>query len=73
MKSSFFGGVFQKYNSIVVGKWRNYIVHSNNPIYFKMKKQNIYIYALDGKVIFPYHEYRFTINTQLYQRKSLLT
>ncbi len=55
MKSSFFGGVFQKYNSIVVGKWRNYIVHSNNPIYFKMKKQNIYIYALDGKVIFPYH------------------
>lgn len=33
-----------------------------------MKKQNIYIYPLDGKVIFPYHEYRFTINTQSYQR-----
>lgn len=35
-----------------------------------MKKSNIYIYPLDGKVIFPYHEYRFTINTQSYNRSS---
>ena len=33
-----------------------------------MKKQNIYVYPLDGKVIFPYHEYRFTISSNSYQR-----
>ena len=38
-----------------------------------MKKSNIYIYPLEGKVIFPYHEYRFTINTQAYSRMLRLT
>lgn len=36
-----------------------------------MKKQNIYIYPLEGKVIFPYHEYRFTISSHSYQRKNV--
>ena len=34
-----------------------------------MKKHNIYVYPLEGKVIFPYHEYRFTISSNSYQRK----
>ena len=38
-----------------------------------MKKQNIYIYPLEGKVIFPYHEYRFTISSHSYQRTSMIT
>ena len=37
-----------------------------------MRKQNIYIYPLEGKVIFPYHEYRFTISSHSYQRTSLI-
>jgi hypothetical protein len=33
-----------------------------------MRKHNIYVYPLEGKVIFPYHEYRFTISSHSYQR-----
>ena len=33
-----------------------------------MKKQNIYLYPLEGKVIFPYHEYRFVISASLFNR-----
>ena len=36
-----------------------------------MKKHNIYIYPIESKVIFPYHEYRFTISSHSYQRNSL--
>lgn len=36
-----------------------------------MKRQNIYIYPIEGKVIFPYHEYRFAISTTLYNRNAL--
>jgi hypothetical protein len=36
-----------------------------------MKKHNIFIYPLEGKVIFPYHEYRFSINSHAYQRNTL--
>lgn len=35
-----------------------------------MKKQSIYIYGIEGKVIFPYHEYRFTISSNSYNRNS---
>jgi len=38
-----------------------------------MRKQNIYIYPLEGKVIFPYHEYRFTISSHSYQRTTVDT
>ena len=35
-----------------------------------MKKHNIFIYPLEGKVIFPYHKYRFSINSHAYQRNA---
>ena len=35
-----------------------------------MKRQNIYIYPIESKVIFPYHEYRFAISSASYNRKS---
>lgn len=38
-----------------------------------MKRHNIYIYPLEGKIIFPYHEYRFSINTNAYNRKHCAT
>ena len=34
-----------------------------------IKKSNVFLYALDSKVIFPYHEYSFTINSNQYDRK----
>lgn len=37
-----------------------------------IKKSNVFIYPLD-KVIFPYHEYTFSINSNLYERKLPLT
>ncbi len=33
-----------------------------------IKKSNVFLYPLDGKVIFPYHEYTFTINSNNYDR-----
>lgn len=33
-----------------------------------IKKSNVYLYPLDGKVVFPYHEYTFTINSNHYDR-----
>ncbi len=33
-----------------------------------MKKSNVFIYALEDKVIFPYHEYTFTIGSNVYNR-----
>lgn len=33
-----------------------------------IKKNNVFIYPLD-KVIFPYHEYTFSISSNLYERK----
>ena len=36
-----------------------------------IKKSNVFLYALDGKVIFPYHEYSFTINSNQYDRKFM--
>ena len=38
-----------------------------------IKKNNVFIYALDMKVIFPYHEYAFSINSNIYERNYLLT
>ena len=38
-----------------------------------MKKHNIYVYPLEGKVIFPYHEYRFTISSHSYKRIFFVT
>lgn len=31
-----------------------------------IKKSNVYLYPLDNKVVFPYHEYTFTINSNHY-------
>ena len=38
-----------------------------------IKKSNVYIYPLDLKVIFPYHEYGFSINSNIYERTPPLT
>jgi hypothetical protein len=37
-----------------------------------IKKSNVFLYALDSKVVFPYHEYSFTINSNQYDRKLCL-
>lgn len=37
-----------------------------------IKKTNVFIYPLD-KVIFPYHEYTFSISSNVYERKHCLT
>lgn len=34
-----------------------------------IKKTNVFIYPTD-KVIFPYHEYTFKINSNLYERNA---
>ncbi len=34
-----------------------------------IKKTNVFIYPTD-KVIFPYHEYTFQINSNLYERNA---
>jgi hypothetical protein len=36
-----------------------------------MKRQDVYIYPLDGKVIFPYSEYRFVLKANSYDGTSL--
>ena len=33
-----------------------------------IKKSNVFIYPLENKVIFPYHEYAFSINSNVYER-----
>jgi hypothetical protein len=37
-----------------------------------IKKSNIFLYPLDNKVVFPYHEYTFSINSNQYDCKYLL-
>lgn len=32
------------------------------------KKHSIFIYPLTGKVVFPYHEYRFALSSRAYNR-----
>lgn len=33
-----------------------------------IKKTNVFIYPLDSKVIFPYHEYAFSLSSHVYER-----
>ncbi len=37
-----------------------------------IKKSNVFLYPLDSKVIFPYHEYTFTINSSNYDRTKFI-
>lgn len=37
-----------------------------------IKKNNVFIYPID-KVVFPYHEYAFSITSNLYERTHGLT
>lgn len=38
-----------------------------------MRKQNVYIRALDSKVLFPYNEFPFTLRTNTYDSTHLFT
>ena len=44
------------------------IISYDSYIFISMiiKKSNIFIYPLENKVIFPYHEYAFSINSNVY-------
>lgn len=37
-----------------------------------IKKTHVFIYPIEGKVIFPYHEYAFSINSNIYERMTSL-
>ena len=53
--------------SVIVDIWLRY---AEKPIMKDIKKTNVFIYPLDNKVIFPYHEYAFSLSSHVYERRD---